>query len=317
MTEAPTPNDQPMTQSKADTNAADFGEKDTRKEDMRESTAEFVEELIAEANSASESETLKEFLDAHSAFHDYSYRNSLLIKMQQPNASRVAGYRTWQDEFDRQVQSGEEAIYIWQPVIAKQCPECGNSPSYHESSACEYAETDPDEWTKGVVTFRTASVFDVSQTEGEPLPELPTDAEGEADELLEAMLAAGDELVNDVEIVPAEAWENGSADGVCNTAEQTIEVKDRENAAVAGTLAHELAHARLHQGDETDDQQERELEAEAVAYAVGRHFGLDMSGSAFYMAAWENDDANEIRSHLSRIATTTSTIIDAITAEIE
>lgn len=306
-----------MATTQSTTNAADFGEKETRKDDMQESIEEFVEDLIDEANSASESETLKRFLDAHSAFHDYSYRNTLLIQMQCPHATRVAGYRTWQDEFNRQVQKGEEAIFIWQPVIAKQCPECGNAPNYHDSAGCEYDETAPEEWSEGVVTFRTTSVFDVSQTEGEPLPELPTDAEGEADELLDAMLTAADDLVSDVKIIAADEWGRGTAKGVCHTDEQTIEVKDRTNAAVAGTLAHELAHALLHQGNGTDDEQERELEAEAVAYVVGRHFGLDMSGSGFYMAAWKNDDAEEIRAHLNRIATTSSTIIDAITAEIE
>ena len=294
------------------TDGRDFGEKDSREDEMRESTEEFVEDLIDEAQSASESETFKRFLDAQSAFHDYSMRNTLLIQMQCPNASRVAGYRTWQDEFDRQVQSGESAIYIWRPIIAKQCPECGNSPSYHESAGCEYDDTDPEEWSEGIVTFRTASVFDVSQTEGEPLPTLPSEAEGEADELLSDLLDAGDDLVNDVAIVDADEWTNGSAEGVCNHADRTIEVKDGENAAVAGTLTHEYAHAVLHQDRAGTDQQERELEAEAVAYVVGRHFGLDVSGSGFYLAAWENDDGEEIRDHLKRINKAASSIISAV-----
>jgi hypothetical protein len=307
-----------MATTQTTTDAADFGEKDTRKDDMREATEEFVEDLIAEADSAGESETMKEFLDAQSAFHDYSHRNALLIKMQCPHATRVAGYRTWQENFDRQVQAGEEAIHILYPRTAEHtCPKCGNTPDYHDSIGCEYDEKDPEEWDSGVVTWRTGSVFDVSQTEGEPLAELPTDAEGEADDLLDAMLTAADDLVSSVEIVPGEEWTHGATKGVCDTTEQTIEVKDRTNAAVAGTLAHELAHARLHRGNETDDRQERELEAEAVAYVVGRHFGLDVSGSGFYLAAWENDDAEEIRGHLKRINQTASTIIDAITAEIE
>ena len=307
-----------MATTQTTTDVADFGEKDTRKDDMQDATEEFVEDLIDEASSARESETMKEFLDAQSAFHDYSYRNALLIKMQCPHATRVAGYRTWQDDCDRQVQSGEEAIYILYPRTAEHtCPECGNTPDYHDSIGCEYDDTEPEEWDSGVVTWQTGSVFDVSQTEGEPLPELPTDAEGEADNLLDAMLTAAEDLVSSVEIVDADEWTRGSTKGVCDTTEQTIEVKDRANAAVAGTLAHELAHARLHQGNQTGDRQERELEAEAVAYVVGRHFGIDVSGSGFYLAAWENDDAEEIRGHLKRINQTASTIIDAITAEIE
>lgn len=299
-----------MATTESSANPHEFGTKDTRKDEMRESTEEFIEDLIAEAKSASESETFKRFLDAQSAFHDYSYRNTLLIQMQCPHATHVAGYRTWQTEFDRHVQEGESAIWIWRPIITNKCPECGNSPSYHDSIECEYDETDPEEWSEGVVAFRTASVFDVSQTEGKPLPELPSDAEGDADELLDDMIEAADGLSADVEIVPTDEWDHGTANGVCDTSAREIEIKDRENAAVAGSLAHEYAHALLH-GDDDTTEQDRELEAEAVAYVVGRHFGLDMGGSGFYLAAWENDDAEAIRGRLDRINKTAQKIIDA------
>jgi len=91
---------------------------------------------------------------------------------------KIAGYNTWRNEFDRHVQEGEDAIWIWAPIITKQCPECENSQSYHEQSDCEYDETPPDEWSNGLVGFKPTSVFDVSQTEGEPLPELETEATG-------------------------------------------------------------------------------------------------------------------------------------------
>ena len=115
--------------------------------------------------------------------------------------------------------------------------------------------------------------------------------------------------MNDVAIIDVDEWTHGSAEGVCNHADRTIEVKDGENAAVAGTLTHEYAHAVLHQNRAETDQQEREFEAEAVAYVVGWHFGLDVSGSGIYLAAWENDDADEIRDHLKRINKTASRII--------
>jgi len=126
------------------------------------------------------SEEFQEWLDVQSHFHDYSHRNSLLIKLQCSEATKVAGYRTWQEEFDRHVREGEQAIWIWAPIIAKQCPDCGNSPSYHENSDCEYDETPPEEWSKGLVGFKPTAVFDVSQTEGEPLPDLDTEAVGES-----------------------------------------------------------------------------------------------------------------------------------------
>jgi len=82
-------------------------------------------------------------------------------------------------------------------------PECENSPSYHEQSDCEYDETPPDEWSKGLVGFKPTSVFDVSQTEGEPLPELETEATGDAQDLVPALLDAADDLGVEVRIVDA------------------------------------------------------------------------------------------------------------------
>jgi hypothetical protein len=85
-------------------------------------------------------------------------------------ATKVAGYHTWQSEFDRHVKEGESAIWIWAPIITKRCPKCESSPQYLEKSDCEYEETPPEEWSKGLVGFKPTSVFDISQTEGEPCP---------------------------------------------------------------------------------------------------------------------------------------------------
>ena len=212
---------------------------------------------------------------------------------------------------------GETAIWIWAPIIAKQCPECENSPSYHERSDCEYDETPSEEWSKGLVGFRPAPVFDISQTEGEPLPELETDAIRDADELVPALLEGSVALGVDVEDIPKLAWTHGDAKGVCqyrSPAEQPlVEVQNRENsAALAVTLVHEYAHALLHGDvDEETEHSKRELEAEAVGYIVGRYFGLDTSGSAFYLAAWEGDKPEVILDRLERISSTAAEIIDA------
>lgn len=147
-----------------------FDETDTRSEEMNNSIAAWVEQLSDLVNKAKTSEEFHEWLDVQSRFHDYSYRNTLLITLQCPHATQVAGYNTWREEFDRYVKEGEQAIWIWAPIIAKQCPECGNSPSYHENSDCNYDEKSPDEWTRGLVGFRPVSVFDVSQTTGKHFP---------------------------------------------------------------------------------------------------------------------------------------------------
>jgi len=150
------------------------------------------------------SEEFQEWLDVQSRFHDYSYRNTLLIKRQCPEATRVAGYRTWQEEFDRHVKEGESAIWIWAPIITKQCPECENSPSYHEDSDCDYDETPPEEWSEGQWGSSLRQCSTSPQTEGEPPPDLDTEATENAGDLVEQLTAAGDELGVTVQIVPAE-----------------------------------------------------------------------------------------------------------------
>ncbi|ELY97417.1 ArdC-like ssDNA-binding domain-containing protein [Natrialba asiatica] len=302
----------------SDCSQVSFDDSDTRRDEMHNTMETWVEDLVDEVDDAVSSEQFQEWLDVQSHFHDYSYRNTLLITRQCPNATRVAGYRTWQNEFDRHVTEGESAIWIWAPIIAKQCPECENSPSYHDRSDCEYDETSPEEWSKGLVGFRPAPVFDISQTEGEPLPELETEATGEADELVPALLEGASMLEVESKVVSPAEWTHGDARGVCQyrspSERPLIEVRDRENSAdLAVTTVHEYAHALLH-GDVDDETErsKRELEAEAVAYIVGRYFGLDTSGSAFYLAAWEGEESEAILDRLERISSTAAEIIDVV-----
>ncbi len=293
-----------------------FDNSDTRHDEMHRTIEAWIQDLVDEVDNAVSSEQFTEWLDVQSRFHDYSHRNTLLIKLQCPEATRVAGYQTWQNEFDRHVKEGETAIWIWAPIIAKQCPDCGNSPSYHERSDCEYDETPPGSWEKGLVGFRPAPVFDISQTDGEPLPDLETEARGQTDELIPALLEAADALEVDVAVVPPQDWSHGDASGVCQyrpAQQPRVAVRDRENDAdLAVTLGHEYAHALLHSVDDEAERSKRELEAEAVGYIVGRYFELDTSGSAFYLAAWEGDELETILDRLERISSTAHEIIDVV-----
>lgn len=304
--------------STTDESAVSFADSDTRHDEMHSTITEWVDDLVDAVDDAQTSDEFQAWLDVQSQFHDYSYRNTLLIKQQCPDATRVAGYRTWQKEFDRHVKEGESAIWIWVPIIAKQCPECENSPNYHKNTDCGYDETPPEEWSKGLVGFRPAPVFDISQTEGEDLPSLDTGAEGDADNLLPTVLNAADDVGVEVELVPDEEWRYGDAKGVCRESPDfespAVEVSRRDSdAAMVSTLVHEYAHALLHVGvDDDTERSKREVEAEAVAYVVGRHFGLDMAGSAFYLATWERDDADVIRERLERISRTSQTLIEYI-----
>jgi hypothetical protein len=122
-----------------------------------------------------------------------------------------------------------------------------------------------------------------------------------------------------VRIVEADDWEHGDAMGICedrslHDLQPVVKAKARENQAdLAVTLIHEYAHALLHfDVDDDTERAKREVEAEAVAYIVGRFLGLDTSGSAFYLAAWENDDAEVIQDRLGRISSTAQEIIGTV-----
>ncbi|WP_266080648.1 M78 family metallopeptidase domain-containing protein [Haladaptatus caseinilyticus] len=299
--------------------AVSFDDFDTRRDEMHSTIEQWIDDLTSLTDEARTSQQFQEWLDVQSKFHDYSHRNTLLITVQCPNATKVAGYNTWRTEFDRHVKEGENGIWIWAPIITKQCPNCENSPSYHEQSECEYDETPPEAWSKGLVGFKPTAVFDVSQTEGEPLPELETEAIGNAENLVPTLQDAADELDVTVRIVDADDWEHGKAKGVCKQRslydlQPIVEVKARANQAdLAVTLIHEYAHALLHfDVDDACERSKREVEAEAVAYIVGRYVGLDTSGSAFYLAAWQDDDSDAIQDRLGRIRTTAATIIEVV-----
>jgi len=307
------------------TKPTSFEDKDTRKDVMHQTIESWCADLLSLAEDARASEHFREWLDVQSRFHKYSYRNTLLIHIQCPGATRVAGYRTWQTEFDRQVQEGEQAIWIWAPIIARRCPGCGNSSIYHDTSECTYTETPPEEWSRGPVSFRPVSVFDISQTEGEALPELDTDATGSPGDCFETLCEVNESLGISLELVSPKAWEYRHAKGVCHTSTPegervAVELKKRDsNAVMAGTLIHEYAHALLHTWTSEEsavpaEHEKREVEAEAVAYVVGRHLGLDMSGSAFYLAAWQGEETDAISTRLGRITKAASSIIDAVDA---
>jgi len=163
-------------------------------------------------------------------------------------------------------------------------------------------------------------VFDVSQIEGEPLPDLDTEAAGETGNLVLSLRDGADELDVDVQIVPADEWEHGAAKGVCTkrsprSLQPLVEMQHRENQVdLAVTLLHEFPHALLlFDVDDGSERTKREVGAEAVAYIVGRYCGLETSGSAFYLAAWNSDDTEVIQERVERISRTAEEIIGVLT----
>ncbi|MEF8874755.1 MAG: ArdC-like ssDNA-binding domain-containing protein, partial [Candidatus Thermoplasmatota archaeon] len=256
-----------------------FSDNEERYSEMKAEVESSIEELLELTEEAKRSEKFKEWLDVQSKFHNYSYRNSWLIKLQCPEASKVAGYRQWQEKFDRHVKEGESAIWIWAPLQGKICPECGTAEYKHDSTDCEHFEeedVDEDDWDRGIVGFKPVPVFDVSQTEGEELPELDTSAQGEINGLLKKVKKLAEEKGIDVEIVDESEWERKS-DGFARDGKVTV--KEQDKVATTSVLIHELSHVQAgHTSDagfsSKHDRKKEELEAESIAYIVGEKFGL-------------------------------------------
>ncbi len=238
------------------------------------------------------SETFKAYLDVQARFHRYSWCNSLLILSQKPDATRVAGYRTWQ-KLGRQVRKGERGICIFAP-----CP-------WKREKETETGETK----TEQGIFFRAVHVFDIGQTDGPDLPsvDVPT-VEATADWLLADLARVAEQREITVSFQPI----SSGAFGVSKKG--TVEIDDHHpTGQQAKTLAHELAHESLHWEDRGPlTRSIAELEAESVAYVVCKHFGLDVEvRSSRYIALWDGD-SKALRASLERIANTARSIIDDV-----
>jgi antirestriction protein ArdC len=229
-------------------------------------TTDLIKQLTEGVATLTTTQEWERWLRAQRSFHRYSFSNVLLILRQFPSATRVAGFHRWH-ELGRFVRKGERGIAILAPVPRR-----------------VEADDDPDALVPVVTGFRPAYVFDVSQTEGEPLPEIAHRLDGDdpagASVRLEKVAA---ELGYNVNVTQLPGERNGD----CAPELRRIRVSDRlAPAQRVKTLAHELAHAILHGGDVKDRGLE-ELEAESVAYIVCHELALDSSAYSFgYLASW-------------------------------
>ena len=262
------------------------------KEDRAKKLAEqALSDLKAELD-AGMSDTLLKFIECLSRFHQYSWMNCMLIALQQPDATRVAGFRKWL-ELKRHVRKGEKGIAILAPMTYRRKVE----------------DDDGNETTvSGVRGFKVVHVFDVSQTEGEDLPELAriSGSPGEMLDRLETFIRSeGIELR--YEVLPL-GTKGVSEKGAIAVAEG---LDDAERFAV---LAHEIAHEFLHDTERRRETTKtvRETEAEAVAYAVCRAFDLDCSTrSSDYIRLYQGD-SEVLAESLTVIQKTAARIIDAL-----
>lgn len=246
---------------------------------------------LAEQLEKGMSEGFRTYLRAMVRCHRYSPCNVLLIAMQQPNATRVAGYRTWQ-KLGRQVRQGERGIQILAPVV-------------HRTKKIEPVDEEKDEDTETLSGFRPTYAFDVSQTEGKPLAE-PDRVQGDPGEYLDRLEVWVVRQGIKLEYAP---W-IGLAEGM-STGGRILLHSKLDAAQAFSVLVHELAHEMLHQ-EEKLPKTVRETEGEAVAFAVCESVGLESStASSDYIQLYRGDRETLLNS-MKRIHRTAGEIIQAI-----
>ena len=252
------------------------------------------------------SEKFLTYLQVMSRFHNYSLNNQILIAAQMPEATIVAGYNSWMRNFERHVKKGERSITILAPQKIKI--------KVDTDKTDEYGNVIQEE--KEGIKFRPVSVFDVSQTEGKPLPELATELTGEVSRYEQLLNAARQAAPYPIEVGAVE----GSAKGWCNFTQKKIIIKEgMSEAQTLKTAFHETAHARIHAGDTDKSREQKEVEAESIAYVVCSHFGLDTSDYSFgYVATWAGrQDINILKQSMQTISQTAKAIITDVERAME
>ncbi|MFA6132821.1 MAG: ArdC family protein [Phycisphaerae bacterium] len=247
-----------------------------------------TDQLIA-ALEAGRSQALRDYLSAIARFHRYSFGNTLLIHMQRPDATHVAGFKTWQ-KLGRYVRQGQKGIVIMAPIIRR------------------YEDETTDGEKERVLTFKAAHVFDVSQTDGASLPEFPR-AKGLPGERLDRLkrFASGKGIV--VESVGSMGTVQGASLGG-----RIMLRDDLTPAETFSTLVHELAHEILHHGSGKRDASRtvRETQAEATAYVVCQAAGIECgTASSDYIQLYQGDRDTLIES-LQAVQATAAELIEAV-----
>ena len=250
-----------------------------------------LKQLATAIDEQTASAEFKRFLDLQARFHRYSWGNCLLIAMRKPDATMVAGFGQWK-RLGRSIKAGEKAIRILAPCpVRRENQKTGDQEDH--------------------VFFKSACVFDISQTQGGELPQFEVpEIQGQADALLQKLEAVAAKRGIQVAYRPLAEGHYGNSQG------GRIEVSSGYGTAQqAKTLAHELVHEVLHRGPEGSAdpgvvREVRELEAEAGAYVICRHFGLDVELRASrYIAIW-NGDTKMLSAGLSRISASARKLIE-------
>ena len=268
-----------------------------------------------------DSERYREYLKVMSKFHNYSFNNTLLIAMQKPDASLVAGFSAWKNNFGRNVMKGQKGIKIIAPSPFKIRQEVEKiDPHTQKPIIGKDGKPVTEEKEVKIPAYKVVSVFDVSQTEGKELPDIAVDElTGDVDRYKDFFAAL--EKTSPVPI----AFENigGGSHGYYHLEDKRIAINEgMSELQTLKTTIHEIAHAKLHDIDLNApkdeqprvDRRTREVEAESVAYTVCQHYGLDTSDYSFgYVAGWSSGrELSELKSSLETIRSAAAEIINSI-----
>ena len=269
-----------------------------------------------------DSDRFKEYLRVMSKFHNYSFNNTLLIAMQKPDATLVAGYNSWKNLFGRQVARGAKGIKVLAPSPYKIKKEVDKiDPKTNKPMTDKNGKPVKEETEITVPAFKVVSVFDVSQTEGKELPTIGVDElTGDVEQYADFFKAT--EQASPVP-VGFEKIKSG-AKGYYHQEDKRIAINEgMSELQNLKTLIHEIAHAKLHDIDlnappekqaDRPARRTREVQAESIAYAVCQHYGLDTSDYSFsYVAQWSSGrKLAELKASLETIRNTASELIKDI-----
>ena len=285
---------------------------------------ELTDKLEAGLQNMFSSEKYKEYLKSMSHFHNYSSRNVMLIHQQLPGATRVASFKLWKEKFNRHVKKGETSLRIFAPIERK--PETKLMEKLDPNTGKPMLDKDGkvimEEMTalsNRSISFKLVPVFDVSQTYGEPLPQLAEDLTGNV-EHYEAFL----DTLREVSPLPIVFEEMPpEKDGYCRFGEQIGIREGMSEIQTVSAIVHEITHAKLHDKNKLAEdalptaKSVKEIEAESVSYVVCQKYGIETGDNSFgYLATWAGHDLKEVQSSLDTIRKEANDLINAIDSRL-
>lgn len=287
-----------------------------------EKIKEITDKLEKGISDLFESDRYMKYLKVMSKLHNYSFNNSLLIAMQRPDATMVAGYTSWKVNFHRNVNKGEKGIKILAPAPYKINKDIEKIDPLTQKPILGKDGKPIKERVQVIVpAYKVTTVFDVSQTSGEKIPEITTELKGDVKEYDQFY-----EAIKRTSPVPIEFRQiHDGANGYYHLQDKIIAIREgMSQMQNIKTAIHELSHAMLHDKDNgiekenLPDSRTKEVEAESIAYTVCQHYGIDTSEYSFgYIAGWSSGkELDELKNSMNTIRSTASEIIKGIDKEI-